>query len=133
MGMDTINTEELKLGDRLAVERTLFAADRTLLAWVRTSMSMIGFGFTIYKVLEYIYQEGATRIIREQTPRNIGLFMILTGTVPLLLMMIQYTRTLKQMGRGKHIFLNPNLLTAGVIFLLGLLLMTAISLNIVLL
>ena len=34
----------------LARERTRKAADRTLMAWVRTSLSMIGFGFTIAKL-----------------------------------------------------------------------------------
>jgi len=133
METDKIRTEELKLGDRLAIERTIFAADRTLLAWVRTSMSLIGFGFTIYKVLEYLYEQGAGRMIREQTPRNIGLFMIMTGTAPLLLMMIQYAKTLRRMGREKRFFLNPNLLAAGVVFLLGVLLMITIILNVALL
>ena len=34
-----------------ALARTFMAADRTLMAWVRTAMSMIGFGFTLYKLL----------------------------------------------------------------------------------
>jgi putative membrane protein len=33
----------------LAVDRTVMAAGRTLMAWVRTALSMISFGFTIYK------------------------------------------------------------------------------------
>lgn len=32
--------------------RTIMAADRTLMAWLRTSLSMLSFGFTIYKFLE---------------------------------------------------------------------------------
>lgn len=43
--------EEPKLGDRLAIERTVMAAERTLLAWVRSGVSLISFGFTIYKVV----------------------------------------------------------------------------------
>ena len=39
-----------------ALERTFMAADRTLMAWVRTAISMIGFGFTLYKFLQYIHQ-----------------------------------------------------------------------------
>jgi uncharacterized membrane protein YidH (DUF202 family) len=36
----------------LALRRTVMAADRTLMAWVRTALSMISFGFTIYKLLQ---------------------------------------------------------------------------------
>jgi putative membrane protein len=34
----------------LAMQRNLMAADRTLMAWIRTSLSLIGFGFTLAKV-----------------------------------------------------------------------------------
>ncbi|PYY11310.1 MAG: hypothetical protein DMG61_19450, partial [Acidobacteria bacterium] len=36
----------------LAFERTRMAAERTLIAWIRTALSMISFGFTIYKFLQ---------------------------------------------------------------------------------
>jgi putative membrane protein len=29
--------------------RTMMAADRTLMAWIRTSLAMFSFGYTIYK------------------------------------------------------------------------------------
>ena len=115
--------EELKLSDKLAIERTTLAADRTLLAWVRTSLSFIGFGFTIYKVLESVYKPGVSTLMSAETPRNIGLFMIASGTVPLLMMMLQYSRTLKRLGVKTSIFLNPNFMTAFVVFILGSLLL----------
>jgi putative membrane protein len=115
--------EELKLSDKLAIERTTMAADRTLLAWVRTSISFIAFGFTIYKVLENLYKPGVSTLMRPETPRNIGLIMIAAGTVPLLLIIIQYSRTLKRLGVKTSIFLNPNFMTAFVVFILGSLLL----------
>src|SRR6185295_20233331 len=36
----------------LAVERTRLAHERTLIAWVRTALSMISFGFTVYKFFQ---------------------------------------------------------------------------------
>src|SRR5271169_6906198 len=68
-------TQELKLADRLAIERTVLAADRTMLAGVRTSMALIGFGFTIFNVLKYVQEHSPMKVImRPQTPRNIGGF-----------------------------------------------------------
>ena len=48
---------ELKLSDILALERTRLAAERTLMAWVRTALSMISFGFTIYKFLQVLQEQ----------------------------------------------------------------------------
>ena len=47
--------QSYNLNNELAKERTRAAADRTLMAWIRTSLSLIGFGFgipTIVKTLE---------------------------------------------------------------------------------
>ena len=36
----------------LGVMRTMMAADRTLMAWIRTSLSMFTFGYSLYKILQ---------------------------------------------------------------------------------
>src|SRR3546814_19011455 len=41
--------------------RTVMAADRTLMAWIRPALSMFSFGFTIYKVLESMAEAGTTQ------------------------------------------------------------------------
>ena len=103
MEQEAINLEERKLSDRLAVARTVMAANRTLLAWVRTSMSLITFGFTLYKVLDAIQKAGGVTLLRAQTRRNIGNFMILVGIVPLALSMFQYKQGVKRLGGKKNI------------------------------
>jgi putative membrane protein len=128
-----IAPEDLKLSDKLAVERTVLAADRTMLAGVRTSLSFIGFGFTIFNVLRYVQEHTpAAKLMRPETPRNVALFMLVAGTVPLFVMMIQYVRTLKRMGKGS-VLTNPNFQMAGVIFLLGTILLITLIGDIVLL
>ena len=128
-----IKPEDLHLSDKLAVERTVLAADRTMLAGVRTSLSFIGFGFTIFNVLRYVLEHASTKLMRPETPRNVGLFMLVAGTVPLFVMMIQYYRTLKRMGRKESVFKNPNFQMACVIFLLGIILLITMIGDIVLL
>jgi putative membrane protein len=128
---ETILDEEgLKLSDRLAIRRTLLAEDRSILAWVRTSLSLIGFGFSIYKFLEYLMKETPSLPLRPHSPRNIGLFLILTGSIPLLFAMFQYRQALKAMGRKGKGLLTPGFLAASVIFLFGTLLALSIILSI---
>ena len=68
-------TQELKLADKLALERTVMAADRTMLSGVRTSMAFIGFGFTIFSILKTCKSMLPSKsTMRPQTPRNIGGF-----------------------------------------------------------
>lgn len=130
-----LKQEALKLSDRLAIERTILASDRSLLAWVRTSLSLIGFGFTIYKVLQYLLEQNAATMLRAQTPRNVGLFLILTGTIPLLLAVIGYRHTWKRLHRqmgvvAPSLLWNPNFLAASLVGLLGSALVIVVVLRI---
>ncbi len=104
-----------------------------MLAGVRTSMSFIGFGFTIFNVLKYVQEHTPIKLMRPQTPRNIGTFMVVAGTVPLLAMIIQYFRTLKRMGRKESVVSNPNFQMALAILLLGIILLVTLIGNILLL
>ena len=127
-------TQELKLADKLALERTVMAADRTMLAGVRTSMALIGFGFTIFNVLKYVQEHSPMKVImRPQTPRNIGGFMVVVGIIPLFVMITQYSRTLKRMGRTESLFSNPNFQMVVAILLLGTILLVTLIGNILLL
>lgn len=126
--------QELKLADKLAIERTVMAADRTMLAGVRTSMAFIGFGFTIFNILKYVQEHSPIKVImRPQTPRNIGGFLLVVGIVPLLVMIMQYSRTLKRMGRKESVISNPNFQMAVAILLLGTILLVTLIGNILLL
>ncbi len=68
----------------LALERTLMAADRSLMAWVRTSLSMTSFGFTIYKLLQG-FAQGGSQVIQDASPRVIGLLLTGLGTAAMVM------------------------------------------------
>jgi putative membrane protein len=76
----------------LAVQRTLMAADRSLMAWIRTGLSMITFGFTLYRVLESFQTEGASL---NHSPRTIGLFLIGLGIGSIQMGTYEYWSTLR--------------------------------------
>jgi len=44
--------QALDANTQLALQRSFLATERTLMAWIRTSISMIGFGFTLAKLFQ---------------------------------------------------------------------------------
>ena|ERR1035441_7088419 len=91
----------------LALHRTIIAAERTLMAWVRTALSMIGFGFTIYKFFQYLPQDiAAGNVRRPQAPRNLGLTLITLGTLALVAAAWQHRSFLNEIGvsQKRHIW-----------------------------
>src|SRR5512141_1977120 len=69
--------------------RTIMALERTLMAWLRTGVSLISFGFTLYKVLE-AFQSKGTVTMREHALRNRGLFLIGLGISMLVVGLVEY-------------------------------------------
>jgi putative membrane protein len=53
------------------------SADRTLMSVIRTSLSLIGFGFTIYQVFEKL--KDANVLKNSRAPRNFGEALVLLG------------------------------------------------------
>ena len=88
---------ELKLNDILALDRNKLAAERTLMAWVRTALSMISFGFTIYKFLQVIDEQSDVPIMRPNAPRNVGLFLTGLGTFVVVIAAIQHWSYIKNL------------------------------------
>ncbi|HEX7858442.1 MAG TPA: DUF202 domain-containing protein [Sphingobium sp.] len=80
--------------------RTIMAADRTLMAWVRTSLSMLSFGFTIYKFLQGIAAQ--TPLPHPNSPRQVGLFLTGMGIAAIVLGTISYWTTLSDLQRTEH-------------------------------
>jgi len=85
----------------LAARRSLMAADRTLMAWIRTALSMIGFGFTIYKVMQGFQHEGAD-LPHPDTPRRMGLFLSGLGTLAIVMGTVEYWRVLVDLRKLEH-------------------------------
>lgn len=112
----------------LATDRTRLAHDRTLMAWVRTSTSLISFGFTIYKFFQYM-QEQQPGVPREGKlgPRGYGTIMIGVGIVALILATWQHRRDMKAL-RVHHPEVPYSLATvlAGLMSLLGVVALLAV-------
>ena len=75
------------------------ALDRTLLAWVRTSASLIGFGFAIYQFFELLNKTPG--VAAPRTPaaaRVLGLSLVGIGTLALGLALVQYLLLVRYLG-----------------------------------
>ncbi|WP_144899126.1 YidH family protein [Luteimonas cucumeris] len=62
----------------MAYQRTRLAAERTLMSVIRTSLSLIGFGFTIFQVFSSV-QSLSEVSIGANAPRNFGTALVALG------------------------------------------------------
>lgn len=80
--------------DVLSVEFSWIRSDlsnlRTLLSWARTSVSMIGFGFTIYNFYSGIFEDLGGSVRMQEAARNLGVTLVVSGTVAMLIAVLNY-------------------------------------------
>jgi putative membrane protein len=86
----------LNIQSHFAWIRTRLSVERTMMAWNRTSLSLIGFGFTIYQFFQK-FQESTmgANAARPEAPRTLGLALILAGTLGTLIALWQYLAMVK--------------------------------------
>jgi putative membrane protein len=104
----------------LAIKRSAIAADRTLMAWVRTAISMIGFGFSIYKFFQYLASDIAKgKVAHPYAPRNLGLTLIAIGTLALAGATWQHRSFLKELdgSQARPMWSIPLVVAIAVVFI----------------
>ena len=126
-----MTTEPLNTATRLAITRTCLAHERTLMAWVRTSASLISFGFTIYKFFQFeLKGQPAPNAERLIGARGFALIMIATGLVALLLSTLEHRRSMRAMrAEFGHAPTSTAAIVAALISLLGILAFVAVVLH----
>jgi putative membrane protein len=114
----------------LAVERTRLAHERTLIAWVRTALSMISFGFTVYKFFQLeVGKLEAHPPERLLSPRMFALVMIGTGLVALFMSTIQHRQSMERLRAESGLVTVPvsiATIVAGIFSVLGILAFVAV-------
>ena len=102
------------------------ANERTFLAWLRTSLALIGFGFAIARFNLFLRQFQATITQQEVSSHpffnseNLGLSLVVVGIATIALAAWRYDRIFWQIERGDY---RPNRLLVwimtGVVMILG--------------
>jgi putative membrane protein len=77
--------------DHFAWVRTRLALERTMMAWQRTAVALIGFGFAIVQYFNHLQQiPGARPAYLPTAPEYLGLALISCGVLALVISLWQY-------------------------------------------
>jgi putative membrane protein len=109
---------------------TVLSLQRTLMAATRTSVSLIGFGFTVAQFFEKVRTTVpvGVRVMRPENPRDFGLALIGAGVISLALFAWQYNVATRHMRSGIYAplagdvgrpLLAPVYIVVGAVMLIG--------------
>jgi putative membrane protein len=105
--------------------RVYLAAERTLLAWVRTGLAMMGFGFVVARfglfLRELAGMPGALPNQQSGFSLWVGTTLIILGVAVNLAAAVKHWHTVRRLERGQPMGFRLWSLGMGVAFLLGLL------------
>jgi putative membrane protein len=106
--------------------RVYLAAERTFLAWIRTSVSLMGFGFLIARFALWLREYGAmysaTPMVRPGISSWFGFIMVCVGALVCVMAAVRYRDYIQLLRNG---VMNPplnvrsSLLVAGTLALVG--------------
>lgn len=124
-------TVEPSVNNHFAWMRTRLAIESTFMAWIRTAISLIGFGFTIVQFFQRLQSASVAgmRVMRPQAPRDLGLALIATGVGVLAAASWQYAREVRYLRSAVYdsisadegnAFRRPIFLAAMVLTAIGL-------------
>jgi putative membrane protein len=94
--------------------RVYFAAERTFLAWIRTGVALMGFGFVVARFGLFLEELSEThpefRIKSFGFSVGLGTALIVIGVIVNLLAMVHHYRLIERFNRGEEFVGRPSLI-----------------------
>jgi putative membrane protein len=104
--------------------RVYFAAERTFLAWIRTGLSLMGFGFVVARFGLFLRQSAAAS--QAATVKSygfsvwVGTAMVLAGVFVNLTSALRHTRIITGLNRGDDVIGRPSYTAVAVALMLAI-------------
>ena len=117
------NLKKTSTTNELARERNRAAADRTLMAWIRTALAMIGFGFGVGKLYDALEKANPGEVTDPfHSAYIVGEALIALGVLGLLAAVMQHWQILKKIENEQFLYRPPRalpMIVATLLLLIG--------------
>ncbi|MBW4484949.1 MAG: DUF202 domain-containing protein [Tildeniella torsiva UHER 1998/13D] len=118
----TASNSDSSAAIELAKERNRAAEERTLMAWIRTALALIGFGFGIERIVAAIHQNLGDPVRPLRLTRILGLSFVALGTFALMGAALDHNHQLQRIQRNDLVYRSrrsPALVVAYILTGLG--------------
>ena len=108
--------------------RIYFAAERTLLSWVRTGLAMMGFGFVVSRFGLFLHHLALLRDGQAPPPQGpslaVGVTLVVGGVLLTVAAAVRYVLTIRRLRSGRPLVFRP--ISLGVVVAVALALLGAL-------